>query len=648
MPNSYIHKNILIMIKYLRHTAMRMQDALSVLRKMEKELVSKETKKNMRRIRMTIFVGTIILMVTPWVFGELVDRAIATDTPWVTSLLAIVISLVILRIWINQRTNLRIEKNYGDTRMNTDRIIGRQFVKKNIKQLQTEQALSIANIAMAREYVNNIIGDIRIGITRVSADLAVAYLATMVGAVAFKMPLIGVTATIGLIVALLLSAYLNTKVIEDTKDIEADFRAYNRQYEEMIEKLSSFKAQGMDRKLLSQNEAQYQDIFRKDRKFWFWYIGRSQLRELIISVFVIIGAYIIGVYQIMTRPESLPLVIALFSWGGIQAASLRELARLERSLNKRLPSIVSFFEALELEPTREESGRRRFNKNEPFDISFENISHSYEDGKPALENINFTIKSGEKWAFVGESGSGKTTLVNLILGAMPPTKGSIYIIPHLTREKIDLWDVDLHWWRSEVLGYVPQDVVLKDGSLRENLLLAVPETQPEPTDAELMKVLERFNAVFRGHHDTSFLDIEVGRDGGIELSGGQRQRIGIARAVLKNASFLIFDEATSSLDARLTNSVTSAFKDALSPTTTSILIAHDLSTVAGGNPSKLINIGTDSNDLVCSHYMVLRPIEKSVINLSQVDYAGPWQGLVESEVMQELITESQRENLVDN
>lgn len=636
------------MIKYLRHTAMRMQDALSVLRKMEKELVSKETKKNMRRIRMTIFVGTIILMVTPWVFGELVDRAIATDTPWVTSLLAIVISLVILRIWINQRTNLRIEKNYGDTRMNTDRIIGRQFVKKNIKQLQTEQALSIANIAMAREYVNNIIGDIRIGITRVSADLAVAYLATMVGAVAFKMPLIGVTATIGLIVALLLSAYLNTKVIEDTKDIEADFRAYNRQYEEMIEKLSSFKAQGMDRKLLSQNEAQYQDIFRKDRKFWFWYIGRSQLRELIISVFVIIGAYIIGVYQIMTRPESLPLVIALFSWGGIQAASLRELARLERSLNKRLPSIVSFFEALELEPTREESGRRRFNKNEPFDISFENISHSYEDGKPALENINFTIKSGEKWAFVGESGSGKTTLVNLILGAMPPTKGSIYIIPHLTREKIDLWDVDLHWWRSEVLGYVPQDVVLKDGSLRENLLLAVPETQPEPTDAELMKVLERFNAVFRGHHDTSFLDIEVGRDGGIELSGGQRQRIGIARAVLKNASFLIFDEATSSLDARLTNSVTSAFKDALSPTTTSILIAHDLSTVAGGNPSKLINIGTDSNDLVCSHYMVLRPIEKSVINLSQVDYAGPWQGLVESEVMQELITESQRENLVDN
>ncbi|MCA9351471.1 ABC transporter ATP-binding protein, partial [Patescibacteria group bacterium] len=449
-------------------------------------------------------------------------------------------------------------------------------------------------------------------------------------------------------VALLLSAYLNTKVIEDTKDIEADFRAYNRQYEEMIEKLSSFKAQGMDRKLLSQNEAQYQDIFRKDRKFWFWYIGRSQLRELIISVFVIIGAYIIGVYQIMTRPESLPLVIALFSWGGIQAASLRELARLERSLNKRLPSIVSFFEALELEPTREESGRRRFNKNEPFDISFENISHSYEDGKPALENINFTIKSGEKWAFVGESGSGKTTLVNLILGAMPPTKGSIYIIPHLTREKIDLWDVDLHWWRSEVLGYVPQDVVLKDGSLRENLLLAVPETQPEPTDAELMKVLERFNAVFRGHHDTSFLDIEVGRDGGIELSGGQRQRIGIARAVLKNASFLIFDEATSSLDARLTNSVTSAFKDALSPTTTSILIAHDLSTVAGGNPSKLINIGTDSNDLVCSHYMVLRPIEKSVINLSQVDYAGPWQGLVESEVMQELITESQRENLVDN
>ena len=626
------------MIPYLRNTVGRAKSAFSVLQKLNKKLVSPETKKNMRSMRIFIILGTLLLMGTPWVFGELIHSAINVDKPMVTALLAIVVSLVIVRIGVNLRMNLLFEKNHGDAYTYTDEVISNAFIKKNIKQLQTDKNLAIANINKAREFVNNIVGEINIGFVRVLTDLTVAYLATLIGSFVFHMGLIALTATLGLIVAFVYSAYLNTRVIEDTKEIEVDFRAYNRDTEETLEKLAAFKAQGMSRKLIKKNKKQHKKVFAEDRVFWYWYIKRSQLRELIISAFVIIAAYIIGVYYITVDPKSLPLVIALFSWGGIQAAALRELARLERRLNKRLPSIVSLFEALEMAPLREENGTRRFDKGERFNIEFEDVSHRYEDGKAVLLNISFTIKFGEKWAFVGESGSGKSTLVNLILGAMPPTEGEIYIMLQSTGEKIPLWDLDLDWWRSEVLGYVPQDVVLKDGTIRENLLLAIPEGQSTPTDGELLETLKKFNSIFRGYSKEEFLDVEVGRDGGVELSGGQRQRIGIVRAFLKNADLLIFDEATSSLDAETTNSVARAFKLLLSGNHTSITIAHDLSTLAGGDARKLISDKTCDNQLVCTHYLVLNPVVENQ-KFQQLDYAGSWEDLSESKVMRSLIKE---------
>jgi ABC-type multidrug transport system fused ATPase/permease subunit len=205
-----------------------------------------------------------------------------------------------------------------------------------------------------------------------------------------------------------------------------------------------------------------------------------------------------------------------------------------------------------------------------------------------------------------------------------------------------LWSLDLDWWRSEVLGYVPQDVVLKDDTIRNNLLLAVPKSHSIPTDERLMELMEKFDAVFKiNDSGNSLLDIEVGRDGGVELSGGQKQRVGIVRAVLKDARFIIFDEATSSLDARITNNITRAFRDALAPEITSVMIAHNLSTVAGGSPNKLLD-NTGNKNLVCTHYLVLRPVTEIRLTVPQIDYVGSWIELGKSEVMQELVRESQK------
>jgi ABC-type multidrug transport system fused ATPase/permease subunit len=596
----------------------------------------------MRRIRMSVILGTSILMITPWIFGELIEKSIARNTPWTLGLLGLIVALLVVRMRVSLSTNLLQEKHHGDIRPAVDNIIAANFARKNIKQLRTDRLLSVGNITQSREYTSNVLIDLWVNMEKVVFDLLVGYIATVIGAIAFHIPLIAVSATLGLLIALVFSAYLNTKVIEMTKKIDTRFRKYNQSWEETIQKLSDFKAQGMHENIIEQNHQEFTEIFEQDRTFWYWYCKNSELREFVISCFLVIAAYVIGVYEIIHRPASLPLVVALFSWGAIQVSALRQLAMFERALNKRLPAISSLIDAINLQALCEEKGTVRFDKHEKFSITFNNVSHRFEDGILVLSEINFTINSGEKWAFVGESGSGKTTLVNLILGSMPPTEGCITITLEKSGQTFDLWSLDLDWWRSEVLGYVPQDVVLKDDTIRNNLLLAVPKSHSIPTDERLMELMEKFDAVFKiNDSGNSLLDIEVGRDGGVELSGGQKQRVGIVRAVLKDARFIIFDEATSSLDARITNNITRAFRDALAPEITSVMIAHNLSTVAGGSPNKLLD-NTGNKNLVCTHYLVLRPVTEIRLTVPQIDYVGSWIELGKSEVMQELVRESQK------
>lgn len=632
-------------MKSLKKTFVRILESISVMRRLRKEFLSEDGLKNMKTLRISVVIATTILMITPWVFGKMVESAIKQDFLMTWVLLGVVIALVISRIFVSLVSNMSTERNHGDIHPVIDIVIDNTFSKKNIKQLRSHKALATGSINKARSHIATILIDLWPGMERSLTDLLISYIAVIAGSLYFGMPWIAFAVTVGLVLAVVLSAYLNTKVMSVAGPLDKEFREYNRDWEESIQKFSDFKAQGMDANLRKKNKENHVSIFAKDRNFWFWYVKQSQFREMYLTSFIVIIPYIIGVFQILGNVSSVPMIIALFSWGAIQVAALRQLAFFERDLNKRLPSIVSLFKAIDLEPLQVESGERRFPKNTKFDIVFDNVSHRFDDSNLVLSEIDFTIKFGEKWAFIGESGSGKTTLFNLILGAMPPTEGRI-LVRLETGEEIDLWDLDLNWWRSEIVGYVPQDVVLKDGTIRDNLLLSLPSLLPTPTDEELMHTLATFDAVFRveDDKDVDFLDIEVGRDGGVELSGGQRQRIGIARAALKSARVVLFDEATSSLDAKMTNSVTRTFKRILGPSTTSIMIAHDLSTVAGGNPRRLLEGGKDDK-VVCTHYMVMRPVMEVTITTPQIDYVGEWRGLSASSVMKSLIEESEQKVL---
>jgi ATP-binding cassette subfamily B protein len=204
------------------------------------------------------------------------------------------------------------------------------------------------------------------------------------------------------------------------------------------------------------------------------------------------------------------------------------------------------------------------------DIKFTNVDFKYETGdKPALENVNVDIQTGQTVAFVGPSGSGKTTLVKLIVGLYKPTAGTIEF------SGIDIQDLDTEKFRNRI-GLVAQDTQLFAGTIRENLLFA----SPNATDDDCIDALKVSSAMSLIERGGLGLDTRIG-EGGLKLSGGEKQRLAIARALLRQPELLIFDEATSSLDSITEEQITQTIREIEKQQKNSInvLVAHRLSTI---------------------------------------------------------------------
>ena len=201
-------------------------------------------------------------------------------------------------------------------------------------------------------------------------------------------------------------------------------------------------------------------------------------------------------------------------------------------------------------------------------ISIRGASLTYPTKKmPAVNDLNLQIPAGSSLAFVGPSGAGKTTIVDMILGVLTPDKGAIEISGISPLNAIKRW--------PGAISYVPQDVMISNGTIRENVALGYP--LDEATDQRVYEALEIADLVGFVKSLPNGLDTEVG-ERGTKISGGQRQRLGIARAMFTNPSLLVLDEATSSLDGETELKVSDAIKN-LGKSTTVILIAHRLSTV---------------------------------------------------------------------
>jgi len=202
-------------------------------------------------------------------------------------------------------------------------------------------------------------------------------------------------------------------------------------------------------------------------------------------------------------------------------------------------------------------------------LSFENVSFKHRTAShKAIDQISFSVKTGETIAFVGPSGSGKSTLMKLLVGLYRPQDGKILY------NGVDETSINYEELRNQI-GFVTQDTQLFAGTIRENLLFV----NPSATDADLNDVLQKASCQLLLSRAENGLDSVIG-EGGLKLSGGEKQRISIARALLRKPHLLIFDEATSALDSLTEEDITNTIKDISSvKDRITILIAHRLSTI---------------------------------------------------------------------
>ena len=199
-------------------------------------------------------------------------------------------------------------------------------------------------------------------------------------------------------------------------------------------------------------------------------------------------------------------------------------------------------------------------------IKFQKIKFEYPEKKKALNGIDLTIKKGNLTALIGKSGSGKTTAVDLMLGLYKPKSGNIII------DGIQLQKYDMNSYRSRI-GYVPQDPLLFNSTLKENLLWS----EPKASDEEIWEACRIANAEAFINDLPEKLQSVMG-ERGVRLSGGQRQRIALARAIIRKPEILFLDEATSSLDSESEKLIQESVKK-LSESITVVVIAHRLSTI---------------------------------------------------------------------
>jgi len=272
-------------------------------------------------------------------------------------------------------------------------------------------------------------------------------------------------------------------------------------------------------------------------------------------------------YLIFASEITVGQFFALWIYSFFIFGPLQELGSVINTYREAEVSLSNFEEILKTpkEPKPTDSViLEEIHRLEFLEVSFQHRSATTR----ALKEVSFGAERGETIAFVGPSGSGKTTLVKLLVGLYSPQEGQILY------DGVPMTQVDLDRLRERI-GFVTQDTQLFSGSIRENLLFV----NPKATDADCYEVLQKAACQSLLERADKGLDTVIG-EGGVKVSGGEKQRLSIARALLRQPSLLVFDEATSSLDSLTEEEISETVREiSMRGDLITILIAHRLSTV---------------------------------------------------------------------
>jgi len=327
-------------------------------------------------------------------------------------------------------------------------------------------------------------------------------------------------------------------------------------------------------------------------------------------IFCLFGAIVavvwFGVRLSISGEMSVGQLISFVLYSTFVGASFGGIAELYAQIQKAIGATERVFELLDETPEKINSTQNSHSVQKiQGNVTFKNVAFTYPSRKEmkVLKGVNFTANFGQKIAIVGPSGVGKSTIASLLLRFYDIESGEILI------DGKNIYDYDLENLRGN-MSIVPQDVILFGGTIKENIAYG----NPDASDDEIILASKQANALSFIESFPEKFETIVG-ERGVKLSGGQRQRIAIARALLKNPSILILDEATSSLDSESEKLVQEAL-EILMEGRTSIIIAHRLSTIRKADQILVLDKGVIAEQGTHQELIVLENgIYKNLSNL---------------------------------
>lgn len=411
-------------------------------------------------------------------------------------------------------------------------------------------------------------GKVRDAISGATLTIMIDSLMAVAGAVILYLQnaeLFGITMIIVLLYGIIVVCFhkwyekLNRRQMEDN----AQLTSY------MVESLNGIqtvKAYNAERKANRETEIKFVRLLRSIFDLTWVSNLQSSLKVFIELVGGVVILWVGGI-SVIRGEMTIGSLITFNSLLAYFLDPVKNLIDLQPQIQTAVVAADRLGEILDLEAEKTEAECRKLSPESlAGDIEIKNLNFRYGTRKPVLENINLTVKKGQKIAFVGESGSGKTTLSKLLLHLYAPETGDILI------NKNNIEDIRLETLREKI-AYIPQETFLFSGTIFDNLTLGLDEaTMDDIIEASKMAQAHDFINELPLRYETRL------EENGANLSGGQRQRLAIARAMLKKPDILILDEATSNLDAVTERALDRTIHEFAKDMTT-IFIAHRLSTI---------------------------------------------------------------------
>lgn len=346
---------------------------------------------------------------------------------------------------------------------------------------------------------------------------------------------------------------------------------------------------------LSKFEYSYENYARCEKRYCFL----QAVPRPVIEAVCICAILLVVIFKLMTGTQSNYFVTTLSVFAMAAFRLLPSVSRIANYLSIIMfnkPAIDAVYHDLKeidrIEKENEEKSENPEILKIEKKILIQNLSFRYPDSdKFVLENINMEIEKNQSIALIGPSGAGKTTLADIILGALQPTEGGVYIDGKNIQKNMAAWHKNI--------GYIPQTIFLMDDTIRNNIAFGIKEDQID--EKRLWKAVEKAQLKEFIEGLEHGIETEIG-EAGIRLSGGQRQRIGIARALYYDPEVLVLDEATSALDNDTEEAVMEAINE-LTGSKTLIIIAHRLTTIRKCNQIyevKNANVEKVRNEIVFS------------------------------------------------